>query len=115
MPWSKVIRTFGILLDLPPSLLGVTILAWGNQVGDFFANRNIARQGYTKMAMSGCFGEPIFARCFGLGIGFLAVSIPEMPGYYVPSNGSTSPGARLPLSDNTHLAVPHDSYDRVCR
>lgn len=67
----ECIRTFGFILDLPPSILGVTVLAWGNQVGDFFANRNIAKQGYVKMAMSGCFGEPIFARCFGLGIGFL--------------------------------------------
>ena len=84
----ECIRTFGFILDLPPSILGVTILAWGNQVGDFFANRNIAKQGYTKMAMSGCFGEPIFARCFGLGIGFLFVTIAAYPEPYRPLNGA---------------------------
>eukprot|EP01052_Picozoa_sp_SAG31_P038127 SAG31_NODE_5036_length_2787_cov_1.736979_3_plen_271_part_00 len=84
----ECIRTFGFILDVPPSILGVTILAWGNQVGDFFANRNIAKQGFTKMAMSGCFGEPIFARCFGLGIGFLFVTIQSFPDPYRPANGA---------------------------
>jgi sodium/potassium/calcium exchanger 6 len=49
----ECLRTFGYVLDIPISLLGVTILAWGNSIGDFFADRAVARDGFVRMAISG--------------------------------------------------------------
>merc|ERR1711865_422826 len=44
----ECLRTFGFIFDIPISLLGVTVLAWGNSIGDFFADRAVARDGYVK-------------------------------------------------------------------
>ena len=53
-------------------------LQWGNSVSDLLANRAIALQGGdgpAKMAISGCYGEPIFNRFFGVGISYIAICL----------------------------------------
>jgi len=59
---------FGIIFDIKETFLGITVLAWGNSVGDMMANSAIARKGFAKMAMTGCIAGPLFNLFFGLGI-----------------------------------------------
>lgn len=57
----------GLLLELSPALLGLTVLAWGNSVGDLVADVAVAKAGQPAMAMAGCFAGPMFNMLFGLG------------------------------------------------
>ncbi|XP_047327995.1 cation/calcium exchanger 5 [Impatiens glandulifera] len=61
------LSALGSLLQLPQSLLGLTVLAWGNSVGDLVADVAVARAGQPAMAMAGCFACPMFNMLFGLG------------------------------------------------
>lgn len=67
-----VIHTFGIIGHVKPSILGLTVLAWGNSLTDLMANISIALQssGGSSMAMTACFAGPLFNLLLGLGIGF---------------------------------------------
>jgi len=60
----------GIVLHIPGSIMGITILAWGNSVGDLSANLTMARKGLANMAMTACFAGPVFNILLGLGLGF---------------------------------------------
>ncbi|RXN17315.1 sodium potassium calcium exchanger mitochondrial isoform X1 [Labeo rohita] len=57
----SVLHLLGVVLSLSNTVLGLTLLAWGNSVGDFFADITIARQGYPRMAISACFGGIVFS------------------------------------------------------
>ncbi|PHT41142.1 Cation/calcium exchanger 5 [Capsicum baccatum] len=57
----------GELLKLPAAFLGLTVLAWGNSVGDLVADVAVAKAGQPAMAMAGCFAGPMFNMLFGLG------------------------------------------------
>lgn len=61
------LAALGSLLKLPPALLGLTVLAWGNSVGDLVADVAVAKAGQPAMAMAGCFAGPMFNMLFGLG------------------------------------------------
>ncbi|KAJ0464505.1 putative sodium/calcium exchanger membrane region [Helianthus annuus] len=61
------LAALGSLLEVPPSLLGLTVLAWGNSVGDLVADVAVAKAGQPAMAMAGCFAGPMFNMLFGLG------------------------------------------------
>ncbi|XP_027024264.2 mitochondrial sodium/calcium exchanger protein isoform X2 [Tachysurus fulvidraco] len=67
----SVLHLMGIVLRLSNTALGLTLLAWGNSIGDCFADITIARQGYPRMAISACFGGIIFNLLFGVGLGCL--------------------------------------------
>ncbi|XP_017314255.1 mitochondrial sodium/calcium exchanger protein isoform X2 [Ictalurus punctatus] len=67
----SVLHLLGIVLRLSNTVLGLTLLAWGNSIGDCFADITIARQGYPRMAISACFGGIIFNMLFGVGLGCL--------------------------------------------
>ncbi|KAF5894939.1 mitochondrial sodium/calcium exchanger protein isoform X1, partial [Clarias magur] len=67
----NVLHLLGIILRLSNTVLGLTLLAWGNSIGDCFADITIARQGYPRMAISACFGGIIFNMLFGVGLGCL--------------------------------------------
>lgn len=56
-----ILSTMGIVSDMTNSMLGLSVLAWGNSIGDLISNVALARQGYTKMGFSACFGGPMFS------------------------------------------------------
>eukprot|EP00814_Leptocylindrus_danicus_P006613 CAMPEP_0116008492 /NCGR_PEP_ID=MMETSP0321-20121206/2889_1 /TAXON_ID=163516 /ORGANISM="Leptocylindrus danicus var. danicus, Strain B650" /LENGTH=796 /DNA_ID=CAMNT_0003477313 /DNA_START=64 /DNA_END=2454 /DNA_ORIENTATION=+ len=61
---------FGVLLRIPGSILGLTILAWGNSMGDLAADVTMAKKGLANMAITACYAGPIFNMLIGLGSGF---------------------------------------------
>ncbi|KAL7614236.1 hypothetical protein Lser_V15G06716 [Lactuca serriola] len=61
------LAALGSLLEVPHSLLGLTVLAWGNSVGDLVTDVAVAKAGQPAMAMAGCFAGPMFNMLFGLG------------------------------------------------
>jgi Ca2+/Na+ antiporter len=68
-----VIHVFGIICYIKPSILGLTVLAWGNSLTDLVANMSVAMQstGGASMAMTACFAGPLFNLLLGIGIGFI--------------------------------------------
>ncbi|CAJ1068834.1 mitochondrial sodium/calcium exchanger protein [Xyrichtys novacula] len=67
----SLLHMLGVVLSLSNTVLGLTLLAWGNSIGDCFSDITIARQGYPRMAISACFGGIIFNMVFGVGLGCL--------------------------------------------
>lgn len=65
------LAALGMLLQLPSALLGLTVLAWGNSIGDLVADVAVAKAGQPAMAMAGCFAGPMFNMLFGLGTGLV--------------------------------------------
>ncbi|XP_074828812.1 mitochondrial sodium/calcium exchanger protein isoform X2 [Natator depressus] len=67
----NVLRTLGVVFQLSNTVLGLTLLAWGNSIGDTFSDLTMARHGYPRMAFSACFGGIIFNMLVGVGLGCL--------------------------------------------
>lgn len=61
------LAAIGVLLKLPSAILGLTVLAWGNSMGDLVADVAVAKAGQPAMAMAGCFAGPMFNMLIGLG------------------------------------------------
>jgi sodium/potassium/calcium exchanger 6 len=80
----------GDALSIPSSFMGLTILAWGNSVGDFFSNIAVGKQGMSEMAVAGCYGGPIFNTFFGLGMSFLYICLKTYPEPFLLAFDSTS-------------------------
>ncbi|KAM7312250.1 putative Na+/Ca2+ exchanger [Ixodes scapularis] len=64
----SMLKTMGIVIGLSDAFLGMTVLAWGNSIGDFISNLSVARQGYPRMAISACYGGPLLNLLLGFGI-----------------------------------------------
>lgn len=74
----SIIKFFSLLLNLSDAILGVTVFAIGNSLGDFISNFTIARMGFPMMALSACFGGPLLNILLGIGGSGLLV---------IPGNG----------------------------
>jgi len=59
---------FGMLTGINTAILGLTILSWGNSVGDTFASMSISKKGFGEMAITGCVAGPVFNLMLGLGL-----------------------------------------------
>lgn len=46
-----VLRSFGYIWGISDAILAVTILSWGNSIGDAVSDVVVARQGQSKMAI----------------------------------------------------------------
>jgi sodium/potassium/calcium exchanger 6 len=60
LPQVGLLVAVGHILELPPALLGATVLAWGNSLSDTVSNMTMARDGYPTMAITACFASPLF-------------------------------------------------------
>lgn len=63
-----VLKTLGVIMNMSDAILGLTIFAVGNSLGDFVADVTVARLGFPVMALSACFGGPMLNILLGIGI-----------------------------------------------
>ncbi|KAH8815344.1 Sodium/calcium exchanger protein-domain-containing protein [Xylogone sp. PMI_703] len=72
-----VLKSFGVILGISDAILGLTIFAVGNSLGDLVADITVARLGYPVMALSACFGGPMLNILLGIGISGLYMTMTE--------------------------------------
>ena len=70
-----LLNVFGTMTNINQAYLGITVLAWGNSVGDMVANTAVAKKGLARMAITGCFAGPLFNLLLGLGLSLLLQNI----------------------------------------
>lgn len=63
-----VLKAIGVVFNMSDAILGLTIFAVGNSLGDLVADVTVARLGYPVMALSACFGGPMLNILLGIGL-----------------------------------------------
>ncbi|KAF9399884.1 hypothetical protein BGX21_005420 [Mortierella sp. AD011] len=63
-----ILQAFGMIFGVSDAILGLTIFAMGNSLGDLVANITMAKMGFPRMAFSACFGGPLLNMLLGVGI-----------------------------------------------
>ncbi|GMS89324.1 hypothetical protein PENTCL1PPCAC_11499 [Pristionchus entomophagus] len=76
-----VVDMLGIVSGINQAVLGLTIIAWANSVGDLVADISVAKQGFPRMAMAASIGGPLFNQLIGFGLPF---TIAKLKGDTVP-------------------------------
>ena len=84
------LTAIGGAIGVSPAALSVSVLAWGNSVGDLASDVVIARGGQPTMAVAACFSGPLFNMMVGLGCAF------AMATAGLPVNQKSLPLARHP-------------------
>lgn len=78
-----VLKAFGVILDISDAILGLTIFAVGNSLGDLVADITVARLGFPVMALSACFGGPMLNILLGIGLSGIYVTIKHGQGAHL--------------------------------
>eukprot|EP01084_Bolivina_argentea_P141417 248497_1 len=83
----NILTTLGIVSGIDLAILGLTVLAWGNSIGDLVADVGVSKKGYPKMGIAAAISGPTLNVLIGVGLGTIIVCIKD---------GS----AALPMSEN---------------
>ncbi|MCD7456553.1 hypothetical protein HAX54_032141 [Datura stramonium] len=88
----SLLVSLGLILGISPSILGLTVLAWGNSLGDLVANVTLAKTGGpggAQVALCGCYAGPIFNTLVGLGLPLIFTTWKAFPSCYTVPTDST--------------------------
>ncbi|KAK7205973.1 Sodium/calcium exchanger protein-domain-containing protein [Myxozyma melibiosi] len=75
-----VLKAYGIIFGISDAILGLTVFALGNSLGDYVSNVTVAKMGYPMMAISACFGSPMLNILVGIGVSGL-ILLPGISDY----------------------------------
>lgn len=77
-----ILKALGVIFHISDAVLGLTVFAVGNSLGDLVANMTVAKMGFPMMALAACFGGPMLNILVGVGISGLVV-MPNSSGYQI--------------------------------
>ncbi|KAI9313691.1 Sodium/calcium exchanger protein-domain-containing protein [Dichotomocladium elegans] len=63
-----LLKALGMVFNISDAIMGLTVFALGNSIGDFVANTAIAKMGFPTMAISACYAGPLLNMVLGVGI-----------------------------------------------
>ena len=107
------LSTLGHIMGLSPAIMGVTVLAWGNSIGDLVADVALARSGEPLVALAGCIAGPLFNMLIGLGLSLViktALMYPQPYALHYNANVPVSFGFLFVSLISCVLAVPCSNY-----
>ncbi|EXB68041.1 Cation/calcium exchanger 4 [Morus notabilis] len=88
----SLLISLGSVYGVSPSVLGLTVLAWGNSLGDLIANVAMAVRGGpdgAQIAMAACYAGPMFNTVVGVGFSLVLSAWSEYPSVYaIPKDRS---------------------------
>ncbi|KAI3637638.1 hypothetical protein MIR68_004287 [Amoeboaphelidium protococcarum] len=72
-----LMKAFGKIFDISDAILGITVFALGNSVGDLVSNVTLSRMGLSRMSFAASFASPLMNILMVLGIsGLLGIGKP---------------------------------------
>ncbi|KAF9155913.1 hypothetical protein BG015_008055 [Linnemannia schmuckeri] len=107
-----ILQGVGLILGVSDAILGLTVFAMGNSLGDLVSNITIAKMGFPQMAFSACFGGPLLNMLLGLGISGTYVTLStdaHIPLQVLPTL-LVSLGAILLTIVGAMVVVPRSGY-----
>lgn len=69
------IAFISVMSKLPVNYLGLSIVAWGNSLNDFFVDGSLAKKGLGEVSISGIFAGQFFNMCIGFGLSLIRQNI----------------------------------------
>jgi len=72
-----ILQTTGVILNVPATFLGMTLLSLGNSIPDLTLNVALAKSGYGEMGIAGSIAGPLFNLLIGLGASMIKMTITE--------------------------------------
>ncbi|GMR52410.1 hypothetical protein PMAYCL1PPCAC_22605, partial [Pristionchus mayeri] len=69
------VTMLGVVTGIDQAILGLTVIAWANCVGDLVSDSSVARQGFPRMGMAAATGGPLFNVLVGFGLPFVISKI----------------------------------------
>lgn len=76
-----ILKNIGVIFRISESLLGLTILALGNSMGDLISNLTLAELDLSVIGINACFGSPLLYILVGIGINGIVVNIQDRAQY----------------------------------
>jgi sodium/potassium/calcium exchanger 6 len=71
-----LLTAIGKILNISDVMMGATVLAWGGSIGDLTADVMLAKNKREGMAITACYGGPMFNMLIAVGMGVLLYSNP---------------------------------------
>lgn len=77
----QTLESLGNLFGINTAILALTVLAWGNSIGDLVADLSLACSGPhgVQIAISGCYAGPLFNIVVGLGLSLVLGCLKSKP------------------------------------
>lgn len=70
-----ILMKWGEKFNISNTILGLTVFAWGNSLGDLISNIVFMELGVLDIALGACFGSPLLYFLFGIGIDGLVLML----------------------------------------
>jgi sodium/potassium/calcium exchanger 6 len=81
-----LLQSMGVMWRVSDGILAMTVLAWGNSLGDLVSDVVISRQGFPSMAVGAVYSGPCLNLLIGLGLSITTHCVTKAPAFIITAS-----------------------------